>query len=850
LGFTLVKYLILTSSGGGGHIAVADAEKSGLLQSGIPEEEIAVIDIMGLYNKANNHNRSWIPRWHIFGHDIFSGEANVQQWNEAQKKGGLKAVHTLEELIKLQWIAEAIQGSDIEKNLQEFIDSNPDLEQVIDTQALSTGNICRVVAKNNRNEAKPNLQYTKIMTEFFTQKAIHFLEPLSKVDKEDAKHLTVQVVNPLLIAKSDSKRAFFKRHGVGHIDFVERGTKPLRSAFLKENDNPSVYIQTHADDEITGRLKEVDFMRAALPQAKYIVKGSGRATCRYLKFDKQTTDTLITLTLGSQSSVAVLDYIDTFIKQVITSGIKPPERAMLCITTSKNDGSQNTMYAKARLHLDKRLRELEASGIEWPESASVIPLAFQDAKSMASLFKQSDVLIARAGGISSMEAEETYGVNPNRKVYIHTEAAPQNPTIFPSANFDAAYNSLLEGTVHWEGGNAQYLMKNIDASLASAETISFGLNKQPHASYQHSLLRLATNNQLKSKYYAEIKTCLGEGSSPNLEAIGGLPIMAYAKDERTLELLIQYGGKLTHKVTKHLLEKEVITQERLQSLKKIESIQQAEMQRIGYTPRARAQFLEAIHTGDTAAVQGLLNRLPKLAFIQQAHFVYPADREKQQMIRNSIRHIRGIPMLSLQLEQQENPMQFGALKYEIYLNQASLNQEDLNRKTPLSYCKSTELRKLMVVLGANPDYLHQDTPDAEKTTLKTLSALSHKKTRHLQKMILSAYIAHADNRQEFSTAVNTGLAHEFNNFQASEDITNFAFNALHSAKSEVELMGALQRIINFIKWIFSADILSQSSRLESRKLLFYKEHASTEAPATEPPDLDPLAPEPPPQAVS
>jgi hypothetical protein len=43
------KYLIITSSGGGGHTNAAEGRKNELLKLGIPEEQISIVDLMGEY---------------------------------------------------------------------------------------------------------------------------------------------------------------------------------------------------------------------------------------------------------------------------------------------------------------------------------------------------------------------------------------------------------------------------------------------------------------------------------------------------------------------------------------------------------------------------------------------------------------------------------------------------------------------------------------------------------------------------------------------------------------------------------------------------------------------------------
>ncbi len=260
----MIEYLILTSSGGGGHIAVAAAEQARLISEGIAPEKIAVIDIMG-HLESPHAQTPWIPEVHLmygYGPVIFSGKENVKRWNHAQKKGGLAAVRYLEYLINFQWLAEIIQAVDIEKNLTAFIKHNPCLKQIIDTQALSTANICHVVGKTNRTQ-QYQIKYTKVMTEFFTQKARHFLRPLRQVSAKDAPYLTVEVVNDLLVTAPDTQHDFCQQYGIDHIQFSKRTTKPLRAEFLRKNhiaNNKTIYVQAHADDTIDGELTEVNFM--------------------------------------------------------------------------------------------------------------------------------------------------------------------------------------------------------------------------------------------------------------------------------------------------------------------------------------------------------------------------------------------------------------------------------------------------------------------------------------------------------------------------------------------------------------------------------------------------------------
>ncbi|MCH9757464.1 MAG: hypothetical protein K0U37_09790 [Gammaproteobacteria bacterium] len=819
----MVKYLILTSSGGGGHITVAKAKKAELLTQGVLESDITMIDIMGLERGADNNNDPWIPKYRLPGTkvELFSGKSNVNRWNESQKKGGLEGVRTLEKLIEYQSIAEQIQGPMLTKRLKDFLYAHPELEQVIDTQALSTADICGVISETNDTSKKNPIKITKIISEFITEKAVHYFKPLSQVTKHQAKHLTVQTVNRALTTWGETEAEFYERNHVGHIHFERITKKPLRPEFFEENDG-HLYVQTHADDAIKGSLKEQAFMAHALGHPTLIDDDS----TQHFKLKRQPGDNITTLTLGSQSSVAVLDYIDAFIEQVLAADIPADQRTLLFITTSKNDGSFDTMYAKARLHLEKRMTELKASGIEWPEAAAVIPLAFQDGESMASLFKNSDTLITRSGGISSMEAEQTQKFVTARKVYIHSEATPDMPDIFPREHFDACYDTLLKGTVRWEGGNAQYLMKSIDASLTSPDTILFNLKQEKIPSHIFSLLNNAETDLLAKRNRFIIEEDLIKGSNPNMESVGGLPVIAYAEDYDTLKLLIEHGGELTNPVKAYLLQKGIVQEETLHALETYERQAQYEIKKQGYTASSRVAFLDAIQSGKVENLKGLLYRYPKLAFTRTKNITYPEDSKTTAEIKTILQHAQGIPMLSLKLKNQQIPpaaKEHAMLKYLIELNQTTLNQEDSKRKTPLSYCKNAELRKLMVMLGANPSYLAKDINKHERHNLKKTATKSKQNTKKLRHIILKAYLDHRNNQEAFCKAIQIELQNKLYMSHFSDEMAQFTFSELKTAQDEVDLMNIVERMVNLIKYLFGADTLTKRSQSESKKLLFYKE---------------------------
>ncbi len=209
--------------------------------------------------------------------------------------------------------------------------------------------------------------------------------------------------------------------------------------------------------------------------------------------NKKSGDQLITITMGSQGSNSVLEYMDAFAQQA-KSLPEGTGNIYFCIAAGKNE--PGSLYGKVRDRADKIMKDLP---LEIQERVKILPLAFQDAKHMASLLTNSDVLISRSGGMSSMEAKATNSPDSKRQVYVHSEAKLKFPKQFPKHSYDATYETLMTGTVKWEGGNAEYLLKEIEASLGSPETVDFGLSSPTGERAnvkENSLFHFAYNGRL------------------------------------------------------------------------------------------------------------------------------------------------------------------------------------------------------------------------------------------------------------------------------------------------------------------------------------------------------------------
>lgn len=561
------KYLILTSSGGGGHTNAAEGRKNELKGLGVPEEEIAVIDLMGVYSKATNYKTPWVPTYSLLGFDpFFSGTENTEKWNASQKEGTEEAVRKLEYLVEMQPLAEAMQAGEVYKNLKKFLEDN-DIINVFNTQALSTPSICQAVVDYNR-EKKQNLEINSTVTDLITHRADHFLGSLRHLSPEQSKVLKMEISSAPLCDPEENEQEFYRRYDIPEGLFVAKA--PLRKhgdkierdlSNIKPGKYPSPVKEDYLRDQ-TQEQRETILIKAGTNEEVSFLKDKigndlKKSEASDITISKGPQDKLITITMGSQGSNTVLEYMDEFAKQIRENkeSIEKGGSIYLCIAAGKNES--NSLYQKAILHASELMESIDPS---IREKVKILPLAFQDAKHMSSLLNNSDVLISRSGGMSSMEAEATHGRNPNRRVFVHSEAKLKYPELFPRHSFDATYEALMRGTVKWEGGNAEYLLRKIEASLGSPELIDFGFSSEaPTSSKQikeNSLFHFAYDGKLGRMHVEKIESLIREGSNPNMRFPGGSYLIDYCKDLDTKLLLVKYGANITARCLLDLKQKD------------------------------------------------------------------------------------------------------------------------------------------------------------------------------------------------------------------------------------------------------------------------------------------------------
>ena len=559
------KYLIITSSGGGGHINAAEARKAELKALGIDDKQIDIIDLMGVSPKAINGPKTntdentktytpgdaWVPVYAILGlTPVFSGEENTKKWDQKQKEGTEQAVRDLEALVVAQPLAEAMQAKEVQKRLAEYLEAN-DVQAVYNTQALSTPAICQAVCDYNniQKQDSKKLKILTTVTDLITHRADHFLSSLRKLTKSQASVLQMEIPDAPLLDPGETEKAFDTKYGIQDGLFIAKGELQKEGEkIVLVKDSEVKYPSSVKKDyltEPTEEQKSTILIKAssANGERKYITDKliTSKVDKDDISIKKGLKDKLITITMGSQGSASVLEYIDQFAEQIKSNQPSPDGNIYLCIAAGKNE--PNSLYLKVKDKVTEIERDL-------PENVKILPLAFQDGKHMASLLNNSDVLITRSGGMSSMEAKATKGRNPNRRVFVHSEAKLKDPKSFPKDSYDATYEALMAGTVKWEGGNAEYLLRKIGASLGSPETINFVEAMKGNKGtdlWENSLFHLAYDGKMNKNNREIIKKLILAGANPNLRFPGGSYLIDHCKDYTTIKILVSHGAKITAK---------------------------------------------------------------------------------------------------------------------------------------------------------------------------------------------------------------------------------------------------------------------------------------------------------------
>lgn len=414
--------LIITSSGGGGHLQAAKAKYADTAKE-YPEAKIIKQDLL----------LDWAGK--------YVGKFFVNKWNKAQRAGD---IIELERLISYQPLAEKILYVPIFVNTLRIL-LREDIDLIIDTQPIGTPAIIRAM-KIARNIRKKPLILEKIVTELPTEEVTHFFRPIKNLSEEDRRLIRLISTMPLT-TNDESDTLFWEEHCGMQLDSVSYEKFPLRPTFSK-----------YLGKQRTENVIEVDIPLPHAVERKLVMHTVSHGSTpvnenrNLISVTIQPEDKVSVLMLGSNPDErALLQYIQHFIDISMKKGYKKRRDLLFvfCCDSTKNE-----------FPLQKKIEKMVAEQPNYPKSLTIFPLSFHDDEVIAPLFFRSDATFTRSGGLTSMELLSVC----QGYMWIHRAEPVKKYRLLRQSR----YNAL--GMPPWENGNALYLKEKKGAGFVTPDT--------------------------------------------------------------------------------------------------------------------------------------------------------------------------------------------------------------------------------------------------------------------------------------------------------------------------------------------------------------------------------------------
>lgn len=406
------KVLIITSSGGGGHLQLANAKKQEVLDSN-PDALVIQRDIM----------IDWL--WKGFGNFI------LFMWRDAQTRGHVKTQKFFG-TIGIISIAGAFLWPHIFYGVITTL-FREDIDRVIDTQGFGTTATVKAIRLFNWWKNK-KIILEKVLSDLPTNKTRNFFLFIKSLTAKDRNFFRLTTPEPLL-EKGQTNEAFWLKYCKLTSKELNSGGFNVRKSFLKYTNEVQNY------DPI--KLKIVYGSEAELTQLRKTVNlGSSiyEEKLGALEFYIPTHVKVFTILLGSQpASTATLNYVREFVE--LARGIQSPPVYLFVFCSH--------FHSPLFKSVVDCIQEIQ----NYPSVLTVIPMSFQSEETIASLFFRSNMTCTRSGGQTSMELL----CAGRGSVWIHSEAKGAN---------------LLKGIPVWEEGNAVYLQRHKNAQLVTPTTFA------------------------------------------------------------------------------------------------------------------------------------------------------------------------------------------------------------------------------------------------------------------------------------------------------------------------------------------------------------------------------------------
>ncbi len=412
------KLLLITSSGGGGHIQAAKSQAVKALSEN-PNTEIIQKDI--LIDMASKR----------------LGKGFVYLWNSSQKRGNVKFLMFLQKNVPT---ADIVFGTFIFLRTL-YVLLKEGIDQIVDTQPVGTFAIIKAIKLARKITGKP-LKLEKIVTELPTDNVIHFFRPIKLLSSTDRSLIKLITTLPLLKENQTAEGFWEKNCGLSETEVCYESF-PLRPSFKQylntiRNRNERMKILIHVNSNEEKFLVSDSIKRGFITAEIYRDK---------IAINIETDDKVSTILLGSQpTEEATLKYLKNYIE--LMKRIAADENHLLFVFCNSHTQHKNSLLKKVH-HLIQKTNT-------FPHNLTVIPMCFQNDDVISALYYRSDATFTRSGGLTAMELMSV----AQGQIWIHSEV--RHSTV------DS--NNLGKGMPIWEMGNASYLQHKKGARFITPET--------------------------------------------------------------------------------------------------------------------------------------------------------------------------------------------------------------------------------------------------------------------------------------------------------------------------------------------------------------------------------------------
>ncbi len=401
--------LIITSSGGNGHIQTANAIAANILESKA-NANVIFKDLVF----------DWIGK--TIGSIILT-----HFWNGAQRNGRplFRKIFA-----SLRPVADVFCFVPVFCNAYFTIKKNK-IERVIDCQPTCTLAIIKAIKVYNKIHHQ-HLILEKMAMELPTLSTKYFFSSIKQLSKSDLKVFKLYSTKPLLeIDKTED--AFWKRLANLRRRDIIYSALPIRKAFANligvspEGEIP-LYIKTSSIGE-RNYLEDLLELQN-IPYANDL---------KQIELEIPSRAQVITILLSSEPSEnASLEYI----KHILSMHTKDENTYVFVYCGD---------FQKSKSFFENI--ELQCRSLSEKSYVKIIPMSFQLDDVIATLYHRSDQTITCSGGATSMEL---FAMS-NGQIFIHSNCRKNTTKL----------EKLLHGMPSWEAGNAKYLMQKKGAIVTT-----------------------------------------------------------------------------------------------------------------------------------------------------------------------------------------------------------------------------------------------------------------------------------------------------------------------------------------------------------------------------------------------